>query len=347
MIHKSLTQYLILWAGQFASSLGSSMTGFAITIWAYEQTGSALALSFSGIALMVPRMIGGVLAGPLIERLNKKRVMLFTDIGAGLCTICMLVLFLSGSLQLWHIYLLNILTSLLGSFQAPAATVAVSLIVPKEQYTRVGGLEAFKNGTVQVLSPVLAAWLLAVSGMHGVFLFDLLSLLAACATLVLFVRIPGAKPAATAPLNLRNYGAELADGFRVLRRSRLLMTMLAFFAFINLVAGIAYYSLLSPMVLARTGNDSAALALVNGAMGVGGIVGGLIVSVMPSPRRKTTVVFLSAALSFLLGDVLFAVGRTPMAWAAFWRIRSLSRIGRQVVGFLPRLPARGPAPAWR
>lgn len=308
--------FFIFWLGQLASQLGSSMTGFAISIWAYTKTGSVLVLSMSGIAAMLPNMIGGVLAGPIVERLNKKTVLILTDIGAGLCTFILFILILTNHLQIWHIYCINIVKGLFASFQSPASDVAVSLIVPKERYVRASGMQSFAGGAVQALSPAFAAVLLQFTGITGVIFFDFVSLLFACVSLLAFVKIPHSSETEQKGFSAAAYFADMAEGFRVLRGLKLLMTMLLFLALINFFAGLTYYNLLTPIILARTSNDQNALAVINMALGIGGIIGGVCVSLAPSPKRKTQIVFLCAALSFMFGDIGLAAGNSLVVWAA-------------------------------
>jgi len=309
-----LKNFLFLWFGQSLSQIGSTMTGFAITIWAFESTGSALVLSISGVLIMAPRMIFGVLAGPLVDRANKKTVMILADIGTGICTLTLFLLLHNGALEIWHIYVINVVKSTLNSFQSLASTVAVSAVVPKEYYVKVSGLQSFSDGVMQVLAPVFAAILLGIVGISGVIIFDFASLAFACVTLAAFVKIPAVKAMEHTVFNMRQYAVNLKQGYEAIKGSNLLRKLLAFMVFINLIAGITYYSLLSPMILARTANDSQALLFVNGAMGLGGVAGALLVLIIPSGKRKTRVMFISLTLSFLLGDVLFAVGNTVYIW---------------------------------
>lgn len=310
-----LKNFIMLWFGQSISTLGSSMTSFAITIWAFERTGSALTLSISGLLIMVPRMAGGILAGPIIDRMNKKVIMFCTDLGAGICTLILFLLLRANSLEIWHIYCLNFVSSILGSFQSPANDVAISLIVPKEYYIKTSGMQSFSSGTIQVLAPVIAAAMLSITGMVGVIIFDFTTLIFACSTLLFFVKIPVIKRMEAQKFNTKNYFRELTSGFYVIKDSNLLKTLMLFMAFINFVAGMTYYNLLSPMILARSGSDTQVLAFVNGAIGLGGIVGGLLIAVMPTKKSKIKSMFLCAGLSFILGDILFAVGNSIMIWA--------------------------------
>lgn len=310
-----LKNFIILWLSQSVSLLGSSITSFAITIWMYEKTGSALTLSISGILIMLPRMAGGILAGPLVDRWNKKAVMLCTDLGAGLCSFILFFLLWTNQLETWHIYCLNCISSILGSFQTPANDVAISIIVPKEYYVKTSGMQSFSTGMIQVLSPVVGAFMLSILDMRGIIIIDLITLVFACFTLLVFVKIPCMEKAKKIKLNIKGYGNELLKGWNVIKNSKLLTILMLFFAFINLVAGVTYFNLLSPMILARTNNDSQALGFVNGAIGLGSIAGGVLIAFLPSAKNKIKTMFLCTGLSFILGDTLFAVGNSVLIWS--------------------------------
>lgn len=309
-----LKNFWFLWFGQSVSLLGSSMTGFAITIWAFEKTGSALVLSVSAMLIMIPKMVVGVLAGPLVDRLNKKAVMICTDIGAGLCTLTLFVLLRQEILEIWHIYAINIVSSVLSSFQSPASNVAVSAVVPKEHYVKTSGLQSFSDGLVQIFAPVFAATLLGIAGMTGVIIVDFVSMAFACLTLITLVKIPVISRGTESSFNAKRYFNELKQGFEAVKRSELLRKLMSFMLFINFIAGITYYTLLSPMILARTSNNSQVLSLVNGAVGLGSIAGALLVLLVPSGKRKIKTMFLCCALSFLLGDILLSFGNTLTLW---------------------------------
>ena len=307
---KELKNFLLLWIGQFFSTLGSQMTSFAITLWIFEKTSNVLSLSISSALIMLPRMIIGIFASPLIDRFDKKKLILFTDIGAGICTLIIFLLYRNNNLELWHIYLLNTISSIFGSFQTPASSVSVSLILPKKHYIRASALQSFSDGIVQILSPIFAATILGFAGMNMVFLFDLLSLSFACITLILFVKIPNYKYVNKG----KKYIEELKEGFKIIKDSNLLSNLLLFMGFINFVSGITYYNLISPLILIRTNNNAEILAHVNMFIGLGGIVGGLIISVLPESKNKLKTLFLCGALSFVFGDILLSLGGSYYSW---------------------------------
>ncbi|MCH4888999.1 MFS transporter [Acidaminobacter sp. JC074] len=303
-----------IWLGQSVSSLGSSMTSFAITIWAFERTGSALTLFISGMLIMAPKMFLGVFLGPLIDRMNKKAIILISDIGAGVCTLTLFLLLRADSLEIWHIYSLNFLSSILSSFQYPASDVAVSLIVPKKYYVKASGMQSFSNGKIQMLAPIFAAFFLALTDMSVVIFIDFVTLAFSTLTLAFMVKIPFDSKEKGQKFCLMHHLQELRKGFSIIWDSILLKKLLLFMAFINFLAGLTYFNILSPMILARTGHNVKILGFVNGAIGLGGIIGGLIVVIMPTMKSKVRTMFLYAGLSFFLGDFLFAFGNSMWTW---------------------------------
>lgn len=303
------SNFLLFWFGQLFSSFSSSMTSFAISIWVYSSSGSVLSLSISSVAIMLPRMIGGVLAAPLIDRLNKKTILLVTDIGAGLCTLLLFLLINGDNLEIWHIYLINILTSLFGGIQRSTSEVIVSTIVDDPHYVKASGMKSLSSAISDMFAPILAASFLAIIGMDGIIIFDLLSMTFACWTLYLWVKIPAIQDGdKTVEYSLKHYFQELIEGFHLMSKSSVLCTLLIFMSLINLFAGMTYFNLLTPMILARTQFDEGALAITNFFMGLGGVIGGIVVSFMPEYKSKAKVVFLCSVLSFLFGDVLLGLG---------------------------------------
>ena len=308
-----LRNFLILWFGQSLSSLGNNMSSFAITIWAFERTGSVLVLSISSLLIMLPRMASGVLAGPFVDRMDKKRIMICADIGAAICTLVLFVLLRNDALEIWHIYVLNGVTGVLGSFQMLAGEVAVTAVVPKQHFVRASGLQSFSSGIIQIAAPAFAAIMLSISNITTVIIADFITMAFACLSLIFFVKIPDTQVKTPSASNFR---IELAQGLRAITRSKLLFRLMIFMIFVNFVTGITYFNMLSPMVLARSGNNTAALAVVNSAVGIGSMVGAVLTLYIPARIRKTKIIFISCAVSFILGDVLFAIGNTTVLWAA-------------------------------
>ncbi len=181
--------FMIVWAGQVASLLGSAMTQFALTIWAYELTGSATALALVAFFGFAPMLVFGPIAGALVDRWNRKLVMMLSDLGAGACTIAIFILYSTGNLQIWHLYVAGAITGIFAAFQWPAYSAAISMMIPKDQYARANGLLSLAESVSGVFAPIFATALLVFIGLSGVMAIDIITFIFAVGALF-FVHIP-------------------------------------------------------------------------------------------------------------------------------------------------------------
>lgn len=189
-IFHGLGPFLLLWSTQALSSLGSAMTSFGLVIWSYQQHGSALTTALLSVCTYAPYVLLSIFAGVISDRWDKRRIMLVCDTLAAAVTLTVWALLHTGRLEVWHLYLLNAASGLMNAVQQPASEVAVSLLTPKEQYQRVGGLRALSGSLVTVLTPLLATAITALAGMDAVILVDLVTFAAAFAALFGFIRLP-------------------------------------------------------------------------------------------------------------------------------------------------------------
>jgi MFS family permease len=293
------------------------MSGYALVIWAYEQKGTASSIAWLTACSYLPSVLFCFIAGTLADKWDKKKVMLTSDFVAALGTLTVLCLYSTDNLQIWHLYIINTLISLMNAFQNPASYVAVSLIAPKEQYTRVSGLQAFSNSLINIISPALATALLSFSGLKMILVLDLLTFGIAFSTLLFFIHIP--------PVSSDNserkesFLKSCLDGLNFLKEHRALLQIILFFAFINLLAYLTGFGILPALILARTGDNQSILGMVSSSIGIGTLVGSVIVTAAKPAKRKTHVIFISLAVSFLLANILWAVGQNAWIWvfAAF------------------------------
>lgn len=303
--------FMIIWFGQLVSLLGTGMTRFALLIWAYEQTGSATTLALLGFFSFILHVVFSPIAGVLVDRWDRRRVMMVTDLGAGLMTAALLVLYSMDGLQIWHLYLAEALTGAFEAFQIPAYAAATTTLVPKSQYARVNGLRTLALSTSQVIAPFLGGLVLRTAGLQGVMVFDLLTFGVAISTLML-TRIP--RPESSTAAARGSFWHEMTYGFLYIWQRPGLRGLLAIFTGVNLLAALTYYGVMPAMILARSGGDELALATVQGALGAAGVVGAILISALGLPRRRIHAALGMTSISFLFGDFLFAVGRTLPAW---------------------------------
>lgn len=311
-MEKNYKKYIVFWLSQAISQLGSQMTGFALILWAYEQHNSAMTVSLMSFFNYVPYILVSVVAGSFVDSHRKKSIMLAADSIAALCSVTVLGLGLSGALQIYHIYMINFVLGLMNAFQGPASAVAVGKMVPKEKIAKVSGMNSFSDNLVMVLAPVLASALYGFYGLGLILAVDLVSFAIAFFVLLAFIQIPEEN---LAKKESKGIFAGCGEGFRYLIRSKAIFTIIITMALLNFFSRLTYENILSPMILARSGNNSFALGMVNALMGIGGILGGVIVASGKWNGSSVKMIYFSAMLSFLLGDLMMGLGQNVVLWS--------------------------------
>lgn len=304
-------KYILLWFSQSVSGLGSSMTGFALVLWAYGQSQSAMSVSLMSFCNYVPYIIFSLFVGDFIDRHKKKTIMLVSDSIAAIGSLAILIALITGQLAVWNIYFINIVIGITNAFQQPASAVVIGQLVSKEKISNVSGMNSFSSNLIVVFSPMLAAFLFSAGGLSLILLIDLASFAFAFCVLLFFIVIPE-------QFQDRKHSklfAGIVDGFIFLRNERGILYIMLTMALINFFSRLTYENILSPMILARSSGKSIALGMVNACMGIGGIIGGVIVSVKKESTHKATAIYLSAALSFLFGDLIMAIGKNTFWWS--------------------------------
>ena len=307
---RELHSFLVLWSTQSLSSLGSSMTGFALIIWSYQQQGSALSTALLSVCSYTPYILMAIFAGALSDSWNKKITVLASDTFAALCTAASLLLLCTGRLEIWHLYLLNALNGLMSTVQRPAADVAVSLLIPKEYYQRTSGMQQLSNSLINIITPAAASAVLALAGIEAVLIFDLLTFAVAFIALLCFVKIP--EPPAREEQR-ETVMQSVRSGLGYLKQNRGILDLILFLAVINLIASI-YEAALPAMLLSREGGGEAALGIVNTAMGIAMLAGSVLVSFLPAPKSRVRVICNSLLFAMSTENFLLALGRSVPVW---------------------------------
>jgi MFS family permease len=303
--------FVLLWLSQALSLFGTAMTRFGVTIWAYQQTGKVTTLALMGFFNTLAYVVFSPLAGVVADRWSRKWLIALSDFGAGLATLGLLVLYLQGGLQVWHLYLAGGIGAALGAFQEPPFSASVSLLVPPAQLVRANAMLSLAADGARMFAPLLGGALLLPLGVDGIMLIDLATCLFAV-LIVVGTRIPQPEVSSSArKLTLPAF----TFGLRYIFAHSGLLGILLIFTGINLFAAITYFGVMPAMILARTSNDAAALGLVQSLLGIGGVVGGALLSLWGGPKDRLKGFLLSTAASFLFGDFLFAVGRSLSVWA--------------------------------
>lgn len=283
--------FFSIWAGQTLSIVGSSVAQFALVWWITSTTGSATVLATATMVAMLPAVFLAPFSGALVDRWNRRLVLIVSDGFAALMAAWLAYLFWSGSMQIWHVYVVMFLRSLAGGFHWPAMQASTSLLVPKEHLARIAGLNQTLHGVTNIIGPPTGALLLAVLPLHGIMGIDVVTASLAIVPL-LFVRIPQplAAPVAAGVGAVRSLLQDVREGLRYVWGWRGLTLLLAGSTLLNFLA-IPAFSLTPILVTKRFGGEALQLASMNSAWGIGVVAGGLALSAWGGFRRKTTTSF--------------------------------------------------------
>ena len=308
---KNFKRYILFWFGGSVSLLGSSMTSFALILWAYTKTNSALSVSVMTFCSYLPYIVVSLAAGGFVDRHSKKAIMLVVDTAAAVCSFTVLLLCMYDCLEIWHIYLVNAVIGVMNSFQSPAQSVAVGLLVPKKRLSQASGMDSFSSNMVTVVSPFLASSLFAFGGLKIVIAADLISFLFNALVLLFFIRLPEHLTRSTK----KDSSGSFLTGFHFIWENKGIFYIMVTMAVLNFFSRLTYENILSPMILARSQNNAQVLGSVTAILGIGGIIGGCIVSVDILKISNVRKIYFAAAFSFLFGDLLMGLGQNMFWWS--------------------------------
>ena len=304
--------FFTIWTGQAFSLLGSFLVGFALVWWLTAETGSATILALGTLFQILPQLVLGVLAGALVDRWNRRLVMIVADSVTALATVALMVLFASGQIQIWHILVLMMIRSAGGAFHWPAMQATTSLMVPEAQLTRVAGLNQTMNGLLGIVSPPLGALLVMALPMQLVLVIDVGTALLAVVPL-LFIDLPQPAPrppdAEGRPAAPTTVWRDMVEGFHYVRAWRGMLIVIGIAILLNLVLNPAF-SLLPLLVTDHFGGGALELGWMDSAWGLGMLLGGLVLSVWGGFKNRVVTSLIGLILQ---GFGVIAVGLAPAA----------------------------------
>lgn len=302
--------FLLLWITQSFSALGSAMTSYALVIWSYSQEGSALMTALLMVCSYAPYVVFSIFAGALSDRWNKKITMLVCDTIAALTTVAMLFLLKNGELRVWHLYLINAVNGLMNTVQQPASEVAVTRVLPKKYYQRVGGMRYFASSLNSILTPIIATAILGIGGIGVIIGFDLFTFGTAFLTLALCIHIPQGDQETQESEKLLTAARK---GLTYLNEEKGIFHLILFLAAINLVASV-YDAAFPAMILSRNGGSERVLGVVNTVIGVTTLAGSILASFVKVPKSRVRVICNCLLFSMSFENFLLALGRTQFIW---------------------------------
>jgi len=305
--------FFAIWTGQAFSLIGSQVAGFALVWWLTETTGSATVLATATMVTLLPGILLGPFAGALVDRWNRRQVMIVADAFIALVSAWLVYLFWSGTMQVWHIYPVMLARAFGGTFHWPAMQASTSLMVPKEHLARVAGLNQTIQGALSILAPPLGALLLELLPLQGIMGIDVVTALLAIAPLC-FVEIPQPSRRVDASGEEWWYSLweDVREGLGYMWRAKGMRVLMLMAMAINFLIHPAM-ALMPLLVTEHFGGGPLELGWLNAGWGAGVVLGGLILSIWGGFRRRVAT---SLSGLTLMGVGFILTGSAP-AWA-FW-----------------------------
>ena len=332
--------FIIIWIGQIFSLLGTAISHFGIRIWAYEASGGkATPLTWIGVAFTSAMIIFTPLVGVLVDRANRKLMMMLSDLAAAFASLALLLLFVTGALQVWHLYIIAFIAGTFQGFQWPAYSAAISTMLDKKHYTRANAMLQMVGPASNVFAPMIASALLislgqwittrypafaeglsGQPGMVGLLAVDLASAASAIGTL-LVVHIPQPEPSESTPEERGNFWQQAKFGFQYIFERPSLLSLQLVFLIGNFFSNLGY-AVFDPMILARTDSNTAIFGTIQTVGALGAVGGGLVISAWGGFKRRTHGVLLGWSC-FGIVMIALGMGRSLAAWIPIMAISGL------------------------
>lgn len=308
--NKHLRNFYILWGTQSLSQLGSSITAYALTLWLYDVTGSSLDTAALRISTYAPYVLVSIFAGALSDKFDKKKTMLICDLLAAVSTVMVFVLYKTNLLCVWHLYLINVISGLMNTFQQPASEVAFTLITPQDCYQKTGVLQALSRSLITIGHPIIAAAVYGLSGLDAAIALDMVTFLIAFLALALFIRIPEVSKGNTEGKGTLRLARE---GLSYLKSKPMILYVILFMAGVNLISS-AFEATLPGYIKPNPLGGNYVLGIVSSCSGIAMILGSLIFTKMPKPKDRVRVIYLSMLFSLGTENFILAFSRSPVLW---------------------------------
>lgn len=316
-MNRHMRTFYTLVLTQTFSQIGSRISSLALSIWIFAQTGNATPLALVAFFLTIPSVFASTISGVLADRWDRRLVIVLADTGQAAGTLLLLLLFLAGDLQLWHLYLVTLIQAIFGVFQRPAFKASITMLVDEKHRDRANAIQQITGPAAGLITPVIAGSLYTLVGLTGTILIDLFTFVIAIIVIYL-IRIPRPRSTAEGRAASGSVWQEALAGLRFLWQRRTLFFLECHMALVNFLLGGAG-ALVLAYLLARTENK-VILGVLLGVMNLGAVVGGLVMGAWGGtrPRIHTVMpgiifigVFMAligiAQTSWLIGLVLFGL----------------------------------------
>ncbi len=305
---------LIIWLGQIISGIASSITAVTLPIWIFNITGSGSAVGLLEFFFFGSYLIAVLFAGVLIDRYNRKMMMLVYDFVSLSTVTILLVLQTMGRLEVWHLYVAALFQGIGFAFQSPSYSAAITTMVSQKQYVRANGLMSLLNDTPEIFGPLLAGSLYLVIGLNGILAINLLAFVLSIGAL-LFVEVPSTPKTYEGDLSHNRFLKEIIYGIQYIFQRPGLLGLQMIFSMGNLFSGIALsVAALYPMLLLRTGNDAEAVGIVQSTGALAAVVAGIFLTSWGKVKKPVRAILLGWIISSLFGLTFLGIGQVLIVW---------------------------------
>lgn len=279
---QKITVFYTLLISQTFSLIGSRMTGLALSIAIFNDTGEATPLVLVSFFAFLPRLLSASLAGLLADRWNRRYVMMIADAGQAVGTVLLLISLASGNFQLWHLYVVTVIQSIFDIFQTPAFQSTVTTLITDQERSRANALQLITSPIAGIIAPAVTGSVYALIGLNGIIVFDLVTFGVSALVLAL-IPLPE-HPPAPATGEKSSFWREVNAGFSFVWNHKPLLMIFVFTGGINFFYAGAL-SLQIPYVLSRTGSE-ATLGVLLGIFSAGTLAGSALMTVWRGTRRR-------------------------------------------------------------
>lgn len=283
LLSKWQVRFFTIWTGQALSLVSSELVQFALVWWLIETTESATVLSVATMIALLPRAILSPFAGALVDRWNRRVVMIVADSVIALSLVWLVFCFSTDKVQIWHIYVIILVRAIGGAFHMPAMLASTSLMMPKKYLSRVAGMNQMMHGIVMVVVPPLGALLLGIMSFRDIIALDIAGAMLAIVPLF-FIHIPQPQRDTAFPSTKSVWG-DVRQGLHYIQNWRGAVGMLTISTLINFIMRPAF-QLIAILVVSQFGGEEIEFGWMAAALGAGFVAGGLVLSVWGGFRRQ-------------------------------------------------------------
>ena len=304
----------IIWLGQMVSGIASSITAVALPIWIFSITDSGAAVGFLEFFYFGSYLLATLFAGILIDRFDRKLMMLTYDFLSLAGLAILLVLQSAEILQVWHLYIAATLQGIGSAFQSPSYAAAITTMVSRRQYIRANSLMSLLYELPGIFGPLLAGMMYMALNLSGILAINVLAFVISIGVL-LYVDIPAPPHTVEGELSHNKFLNEAIYGIKYIVQRPGLLGLQLIFSTGNLFSGIALsVAALYPMILLRTNNNTAVLGTVQAAGALASVMAGVFLTTWGGIKRPARIIILGWFLSSFFSLTLLGVGQTLIIW---------------------------------